>query len=86
MTTLDLKIQLPDGVVAFLQREASTRRVSLDVVVGEVMTDYFDEPSEAEILESLRIGMEEALASEGRPALEVLDEIDREMMGNADDR
>ncbi len=76
MTILDLKVHLPDTIVAYLQKEARSRRVSLDIVVGDLLTEYFDEPTEAEILESLRIGMEQALAGEGRPALEVLDELE----------
>ena len=76
MTTLDLKVHLPDTIVAYLQKEARSRHVSLDIVVGDLLTEYFDEPTEAEILESLRIGMEQALAGEGRPALEVLDELE----------
>ena len=80
MTILDLKVSLADKIVACLQEEANNRRVSLDVVVGEVLADYFDEPTETEILESLRIGMQQALAGDYRPAHEVLDEIDLEVM------
>ena len=85
MTILDLKVSLADKIVACLQEEANNRRVSLDVVVGEVLADYFDEPTETEILESLRIGMGQALAGDYRPAHEVLDEIDREVMDDAND-
>jgi hypothetical protein len=59
---LDLKLQLLDKVVAYLQREARSRSVTLDIVVGDLLTEYLDEPSEAEILNSLRIGMEQALS------------------------
>ena len=85
MTMLDLKVNLSDKLVEHLQQEAATRQISLDVIVGEVLEEYFEEPTEAEILESLRIGMQQALAGDHRPALEVLDEIDREMIGHADD-
>ena len=85
MTILDLKVSLADKIVKYLQEEANNRRVSLDVVVGEALADYFDEPTETEILESLRIGMGQALASDYRPAHEVLDEIDREVMDDAND-
>ena len=85
MTTLDLKVNLSDKIVEYLQLVAVNRQVSLDVVVGEVLMDYFDEPSEAEILNSLRIGMQEALAGDYRPAQAVLDEIDREVTGDAYD-
>lgn len=85
MTTLDLKVSLADRIIEYLQQEAKARQVSLDVVVGEVLADYFDDPTEAEILQSLRIGMQQALAGDYRPALEVLDEIDRDVMDDADD-
>ena len=85
MTTLDLKVNLSDKIVEHLQQEPDSRHISLNAVVGKVLADYLEEPTEAEILESLRIGMQQALAGDHRPALEVLDEIDREMMGDADD-
>ena len=49
-----------------------------DAVARPKSPPAVDDPSDAEILESLRIGMLEALRGEGRPAYEVLDEIDRE--------
>ena len=85
MTTLDFKVNLSDKIVEHLLQEADSRQISLNAAVGAVLADYFEEPTEAAILESLRIGMQQALAGDHRPALEVLDEIDREMMGDADD-
>ncbi len=42
------------------------------------------EPTKEEILEDIRIGLRQAMAGvEGRPALEVLDEIDRELKQDA---
>ena len=43
-----------------------------------------DEPTKAEILEELRLGLKEALAGEGRPAREALAELRRKLAGNAD--
>lgn len=86
MTTLDLKVELSKSVLAYLQREASRRQVTLDVVVGELLIEYFDEPTEEELLDSIRAGMRQALAGEGRPARAVLDEVDREVMGDANHR
>lgn len=83
MTTLELRLNLSEEVLAYLQHEAIRRKVSLDVVVSEVLADYFDDPTEEEILAGLRRSMEQALAGKGRPAREVLDEIEREMGDDA---
>ena len=46
--------------------------------------DDLREPTKEEILEDLRIGLRDAIAGlEGRPATEVLDEIDRELAEDA---
>ena len=46
--------------------------------------DDYREPTKAELLEELSIALREALAGvKGRPALEVLDEIDRELKQDA---
>lgn len=37
-----------------------------------------DEPTKEQILESIRIGMQQALAGDYRPVHEVLDEIERD--------
>ncbi len=41
------------------------------------------EPTKAEIMEDIRIGIIQAKAGLGRPALEILDEIDRELRQDA---
>ena len=49
--------------------------------------DVDREPTKEEILEDIRIGLRQAMAGvEGRPALEVLDEIDRELKQDANAR
>ena len=49
--------------------------------------DDYREPTKAELLEELSIALREALAGvKGRPALEVLDELDREMKQDANSR
>jgi predicted transcriptional regulator len=78
MTTVELKLSLSDEVLEYLRREAGSRKVSLDIVVSDVLADYFDEPSEEQILASIKRGMQQALRGEGRPAHEVLDELERE--------
>lgn len=83
MTTLDVKLKVSAEVLGYLQREAGNRQISLDAVVSAVLADYFDDPSEAEILASLQRSMEQVLAGEFRPAHDVLDEIEREMGADA---
>lgn len=78
MTTLDVKLTLSDEVLATLRIEAIDRDIPLDSVVSEVLEEYFNEPTEAEILDSLKIGMQQARAGNYRPAHEVLDEIEHE--------
>jgi len=75
MTTLDVKLKVSDEMLEYLQREAGNRRISLDAVVSAVLEDYFDDPTEEEILASLKRSMEQVLAGEFRPAHDVLDEI-----------
>jgi len=84
MTTVDLKVHLSNAILEHLQQEATKRRVSLDVVVTEVLADYFDEPTEDDIANSLRTGMQQALAGNYRRAQDVLDEIDCEMTDRVD--
>lgn len=46
----------------------------LSIAVEDLDTEY-REPTKAEILASLEIGLRQALAGEGRPARELLDEL-----------
>ena len=48
--------------------------------------DDFREPTKEEILEDIRIGIIQAKADLGRPALESLEELRREIYGDADSR
>jgi len=86
MATFDLRVEISQEIASYLQEEARNRGISLDQVVSDVLTDYFAELTEDQILESIRIGMRQALAGQGRPAREVLAEVDREVTGDARDR
>ena len=86
MTTLDLRLEVSDEIVEYLKAEAKNRQVSLDMVFGDILTDYFTELTDDQILESIKVGMKQALAGEGRPAREALAEVDCDVMGNADAR
>lgn len=84
--TLHVTVDLSAEVLDCLKKESLDRQVPVDVVVSDVLSDYFDEMTESEILESARRGLQQALAGNYRPALEVLDEIDREYVADADHR
>jgi predicted transcriptional regulator len=82
---LELELNVSDEVWGYLQNEAQRRHISLDKVVSEVLEDYFDDPSDEEILASIRQGMEEALAGRVRPVDEVLVELKQEFDFDADE-
>lgn len=86
METFDLRLEISQEIVSYLHEEARNRGITLDQVVSDVLTDYFAELTEDEILEDIRIGMRQALMGEGSPAREVLAEVDREVTGDAHDR
>lgn len=85
MPTFDVRLEISEEIAGYLQEEARNRGISLDQVVSDVLTDYFAELTEDQILDSIRIGMRQALAGHGRPAREVLAEVDREVTGDAGD-
>ena len=45
-----------------------------------------DEPTKAEIMEDIRIGLQQAAAGEGRPAREAFRELRQKIAGNAHSR
>jgi predicted transcriptional regulator len=83
MTTIELKLNMPDDLLATLQRAAESRDMPLDAMVVDLLKDYFDEPTDEEILQGIREGMHDALTGNTRPAREFLDELDREDDANA---
>ena len=86
MAVYDLKLEISQEVAGYLQDEAKNRGVSLSKVISDVLADYYAELTEDQIVESIRVGMRQALAGQGRPAREVLAEVDREVTGDAHDR
>ncbi len=84
MTTVDVKLKLSDEVLAYLQRESKNRQVPFDEVVSDVLADYFDEPTQEELLAGLKRSLEQVIAGDYRPAREFLDELDNEMGQDAD--
>lgn len=81
----EITVQISDDVLARLQDEAKRLNKPLEAVVNTAILYFLDdeEPTEEEILASLRAGMQQALAGNYRPAREVLDEIDREIDDDA---
>ena len=80
MTTLTIEIS--DETFAQLKALADDAQLSVNHLVKNIiqanLLDDDNEPTEEEILQSIRRGMIQALNGEGRPARDVLDEIDGE--------
>ena len=85
----ELTLHLPDDVLERLQGEARHLNVSVDRVISTAIERYLsdddDEPTEEEILESIRAGMLDALAGRVRPAREVMAELRAKFGDNADE-
>lgn len=83
----EVTVQLPDEVLQRLNEEAQRRNLPLEAVISTAIAYYLDdEPTDDEILAGLRRSMRQVLAGEYRPAHDVLDEIEREAVDDADDR
>ncbi len=85
MTMIEVKLKLSDDVLAYLQRESQNRKIALDEVVSDVLADYFDEPTNEELVAGLRQSMLDVLAGNVRPADEVLAELKQEFDFDADE-
>ncbi len=85
MTTINVQVTLTEESLARLQREVEARQLPLDVVVSEALEAYYEEPTNEEILANIQQALKDALAGEVRPAHEVLDEIEQELVTNADE-
>ncbi len=84
MTQIELKLTLSETILAQLRDIAQQRGLSVDAIVSEVVEDFFDDPTDEEILQGIREGMLDALAGRTRPAREVLAELKQNRSGNAD--
>ena len=89
-----ITVNVPDTLLAQLQREADSRELSLDAVVLNLLQDCFqdedgptdeDEPTKEEILADLREGFRDAFAGRVRPVDEVLAELKQEFDFDGDD-
>ena len=75
--------KLGEDIVATL-RDTGPKTRTREEPVGGHCEHPFRERTKAELLDDLKTSMEQVLAGEFRPALEVLDELDHEAMDNAD--
>ena len=57
-----------------------------DELMSQRSAAVADEPTKAEIMEDIRIGLQQAAAGEGRPAREAFRELRRKIAGNAHSR
>lgn len=81
-----INLNLPDEIMDYLQQEADKRSISLDEVVSEVLTDYFEEPTHEELLAGLQRSLKQVLTGEYRSARDFLDELDTQDPNHADSR
>jgi predicted transcriptional regulator len=86
MTTLT--IELPDAIIQKLQARADNQAIPLTDYIQSTLVDTViddDEPTDEEILATLKEAFLEAIRGDmGRPAHEVLDELDQEIEEYAD--
>jgi len=85
MKPIDVTLHISDEVLGYLQREAEQRKVSLDVVVSDVLEEYYDDPSEEEILHHMRIAVQQGLAGDVIPIDEALAQLKEEFDFDADE-
>jgi predicted transcriptional regulator len=78
MTILTIQLTLSDEALARLKEEAQERKLPIEVLISERLEDEFNEPTEAEILETIRQSMRDSLAGNTRPVDEVLAELEDE--------
>ncbi|MCB9437337.1 MAG: hypothetical protein H6673_10155 [Anaerolineales bacterium] len=86
MTTVEVKLRLPNDMLAYLQRETRERNMPLDDVVSNMLTEYFDEPTHEELLAGLQQSLIEVLAGNVRPAREFLAELQPSTDDESDER
>lgn len=85
MTPLEVKLNLSNNILDYLKRESKKRNRSVDEIVSDVLTDYFEEPTQQALLDGLRRSLEQVVDGEYRPARTFLDEIEAEAGHDADD-
>jgi len=74
--TIDVKLNVSNDVMVYLQREAERRKVALDTIVSEVLTDYFDDPTHEALLAGLKRSCEQVAAGAYHPSREFLDTLE----------
>ncbi|TVR19412.1 MAG: hypothetical protein EA396_12555 [Anaerolineaceae bacterium] len=83
----EITVQLTDEALQRLNEEARRRNMPLESIIHTAIAYFLDDddPTDEQILSGLRRSMEQVLAGDFRPAHDVLDEIERETVNDADE-
>ena len=69
--TLEVDLNLSPQTWAYIENEAARREIPPAAIVSEILSEvleeYYREPTKAEILQSIRDGLQQALRGETRP-------------------
>ncbi|MCU0481065.1 MAG: hypothetical protein MUE54_07620 [Anaerolineae bacterium] len=77
-----ITIELPDDVIQKLQARADSQQVALNEYIQSALTETIDddEPTKEDVLNAIREGILSVMKGDfGRPAHEVLDELEDEV-------
>ena len=68
---IEIDLKLSQATWMFIKQEAARRNISASTIISEVLSeaveDYYRDPTKAEILESICIGLQQALNNETEP-------------------
>jgi predicted transcriptional regulator len=84
----EITLQLSDDILARLQTEADRLNKPINDVIHRAIASFLEDAysTDTDILTGLRLGMQQALAGDYRPAHDVLDEMDQTVDSHDDDR
>ncbi len=68
---INIELNLSPATWGYINKEAERRQLSVDVIISEVLSeaieDYYKEPTKAQILEGIKIGLQQAINDEAQP-------------------
>ena len=83
--TVEIVLSLPEDIVVRLEAEGERQNTPLNTLITEAVRDYLmtfappdEETPDDQIIAGIREGMRQALRGQVRPAMETLEEIERE--------